>query len=65
MPIEIKSGQTVASDFFDSLKKFQKLAGDSVGQATLIYGGAQGQHRETAKVVPWKKIHDFSSSVTS
>ncbi len=65
LPIEIKSGQTVASDFFDSLKKFQKLAGDSVGPAALVYGGAQGQQRETAKVVPWKRIHDLSSIVTS
>lgn len=65
LPIEIKSGQTVASDFFDSLKKFQKLAGDSVGPAALIYGGAQGQQRETAKVVPWKRIHDLSSIVAS
>ena len=65
LPVEIKSGQTVASDFFDSLKRFQKLAGDSVGSAALIYGGAQGQQRETAKVVPWKRIHDLSSIVTS
>ncbi len=64
LPIEIKSGQTVASDFFDSLKKFQKLAGDSVGSAALIYGGVQGQQRETVKVVPWKRIHDLSSIVT-
>ena len=65
LPVEIKSGQTVAADFFDSLKKFQKLAGDSVGPAALVYGGAQGQQRETAQVVPWKRIHDLSSSVTS
>ena len=65
LPVEIKSGQTVASDFFDSLKKFQKLAGDSVGSAALVYGGAQEQQRETAKVVPWKRIHDLSSIVTS
>jgi len=43
----------VVSDFFDSLKKFQKLAGGSVGQVALIYGGAQAQHREAAKVIPY------------
>ncbi len=64
LPVEIKSGQTVAADFFDGLKKFQKLASGSVGQATLIYGGAQEQKREIANVVPWRKIHDLSSSVT-
>jgi hypothetical protein len=56
--------QTVASDFFDSLKRFQKLADDSVGQAALIYDGAQGQHRRASRVVPWKRIHDLFSGVT-
>lgn len=64
LPVEIKSGQTVASDFFDGLKKFQKLADNSAGNATLIYGGAQVQNREIINVVPWEKIYDLSPSVT-
>jgi uncharacterized protein len=64
LPVEIKSGQTVAADFFDGLKKFQKLAEHSAGNAALIYGGAQGQNRKMINVVPWEKIYDLSPSVT-
>ena len=54
LSVEIKSVQTIVFDFFDSHKKFQKLTGDSVAQVASMYGGTQGQHRETAKVVPGK-----------
>jgi len=55
--IEIKSAQTIASDFFDGLKKFSSFAGNSVTQSALVYGGNQPQNRENINVVPWKQIH--------
>ncbi|TVR39771.1 MAG: ATP-binding protein [Planctomycetota bacterium] len=39
MPIEIKSGQTVAKDWFKSLQLWQGYAGAQSGPAHLIYGG--------------------------
>lgn len=56
IPIEIKSGQTIASDFFKNLKKWQALAGDQGGQALLIYGGDQNQQRTHAKVLSWRAL---------
>lgn len=63
IPIEIKSGQTIASDFFDNLIKFRSLAGDTVDQSILIYGGSTAQKRQTANVsvTPWHQIHNLSS----
>lgn len=59
IPVEIKSGQTVAADFFDGLTKFQKLAKDSVEKAFLVYGGTQVQDRETVNVMPWRNVRDL------
>ena len=63
LPVEVKSGQTVARDFLDSLKKFRSMAGRSAGQGFLVYGGTQAQTRDKINIVPWKQIHDVSSSL--
>ena len=39
MPIEIKSGQTVASDFFKDLDFWRNLPGQPDSPAGLVYGG--------------------------
>ncbi len=62
-PIEIKSGQTLVGEFFDSVKKYTALAGDAVEQSALVYGGSQMQQREAVNVYPWQQIHKLSSSL--
>lgn len=61
VPIELKSGQTVAGDFFSNLKKFNTLAGDAAGRGILVYGGDQAQTRESFDVVPWQQIDSLSN----
>jgi predicted AAA+ superfamily ATPase len=51
--IEIKSGQTIASDFFKNLNRFAKITG-KVKSSTLVYGGEEKQIRSTHTVVPWR-----------
>lgn len=58
--VEIKSGQTVASDFFANLKKWRKFAGDEAGQAWLLYGGKNAQLRDDIRVLPWQKISELT-----
>lgn len=53
IPVEIKSAQTVAADFFDGLDYWKVAAGQSDGPAALIYGGEQAVKRHGAVVVPW------------
>lgn len=53
IPAEIKSGQTIAVDFFDSLNYWQALSGHPEGQAGLIYGGDQAYKRSGVVVYPW------------
>jgi hypothetical protein len=51
VPVEIKSGATVASDFVDGLARFAELAG--IGDGVLVYGGAEASSRRGFEVRPW------------
>lgn len=55
-PIEIKSGQTVAADFFKGLEKWVVWAGGEAGRPFLVYGGDERQERRQAEVMPWGEI---------
>jgi predicted AAA+ superfamily ATPase len=56
LPAEVKSGRTVASDFFDGLRRWRNLSGLKKG--FLIYGGDESYEREDFQVVPWNKVYD-------
>lgn len=56
MPLEIKSGQTVAPDFFSSLEKWTSLAGGMAVEPTLVYGGADDYRHKGIRVVSWRHI---------
>ncbi|MCX6565064.1 MAG: ATP-binding protein [Candidatus Aminicenantes bacterium] len=59
IPIEVKSAQTVASDFFDMLIYWSRLAGvtsamdTAAGPAALVYGGDHSFKRSGITVLPW------------
>ena len=59
--VEIKSGQTISSDFFDDLAW---LARQDLGPRrlpltpVLVYAGQERQSRTQALVVPWFAVHE-------
>jgi len=53
IPVETKSAQTIASDFFDSLIYWRKASGDETAPAALIYGGNLSFKRSGVVVHPW------------
>lgn len=53
MPIEIKAGETVSSDYFTGLKFFRELAGDPNGPAALVYAGDRTFEQHGVKVYSW------------
>ena len=59
--IEIKSGQTIASDFFKGLDYFAELhkAGKERLKKFLVYGGDQEQKRSSAHVIPWNRLDEI------
>ena len=56
--VEIKSGMTIADDYFDGLRYWSKVAGQKNTRPFLIYGGDENQRRSFAKVLSWKSIPD-------
>lgn len=55
IPIEIKSGQTIASDWFKGLKKWQEISQENT-QAKLIYGGDKSYVRNGINCQSWIEI---------
>jgi len=52
-PVEIKAGQTVASDFFKGIRFWKKLTTDINQGAALVYGGDISYIRSDTYVYPW------------
>ncbi len=57
IPVEIKSAQTIADDFFDGFKHWLKLAGKGNGQSALVYGGDRAAMRAGTAVYPWFTLY--------
>ena len=53
IPVEAKSAQTIAPDFFNNLIYWRKVSGDENAPAALIYGGEQWFKRSGVVVYPW------------
>ena len=59
-PIEIKSGQTVTSDYFKGIKYWNKLTKKEGGY--VVYGGTMAQKRSNEiTVVPYYDIHSIKN----
>lgn len=58
LPVEVKSGQTLASDWFKGLKKWQTLSGNQI-QPRLVYGGEQSYQRSGVNCQSWREM-DFA-----
>ena len=55
IPVEIKSGATISSDYFKNLNYWRKLSGSK--KAFVIYNGEQNQKRsDGTAVLPWREI---------
>lgn len=63
LPIEIKSGQTVSTDFFSGLRKWLSWAGAEAGKPYLVYGGDEHQERGEADVVPWRDVSAIAEAL--
>lgn len=55
IPVEIKSGKTIASDYFTGLNYWRKISGSNQ-PAYLVYGGAESQKRTGTTVMPWNQL---------
>ena len=65
MGIEIKSGATVASDFFNGLDYWRERLGSVTLDPWLVYGGDSRQRRERGHVVPWNDMDPLLNQMIS
>jgi len=56
MPVEIKAGQTIASDFFKGIRFWEKLAKVSKLKAALVYGGERSYIRSNTHIYSWSVL---------
>jgi predicted AAA+ superfamily ATPase len=56
MPVEIKSGQTVASDFFSGIQFWRKLVDDEHAPAALVYSGDRSFLRQGVTIYRWSDL---------
>lgn len=56
IPIEIKSGATVNTSYFEGLNYWNKLSGRDPSHSYVIYGGDTSQFRSQGSVLSWREI---------
>jgi len=56
IPIEIKSGRTVSSDYFKGLTYWSMLSQTPEGKGFLVYGGETSQQRREAHLMGWRSF---------
>lgn len=55
LPVEIKSGKTISSEYFKNLEYWNKLSG--IKKALILYGGMQQQQRTSGRrVCNWRAL---------
>jgi len=60
MPIEIKAGSTISSDWTLGMERWLELAGKESLEPNLIYGGDKGWKEHSVNIIPWTKIDTFT-----
>ena len=56
VPLGIKSGKTVSSDFFKGLRFWSKISGTQGSHMYLVYAGDMDQTRREARVMGWSSF---------
>ena len=54
--VEIKSAETLSSEFFKNLKYFRRISNIPDSHCFLVYGGERNQSRKHGRVIGWKHI---------
>ncbi len=55
-PVEIKSGQTMSTSYFDNLKYWRALTSRPEGQGYVVYGGEQSMQTSAGAFISWRRL---------
>lgn len=62
-PVEIKSGETISSDYFDGLKQWNELSKSNPENCYVIYGGDLSQVRTAGNLLSWSSVGSFVKKI--
>lgn len=65
IPVEIKSGKTIATDFFIGLNYWQQTTSNSTAPRYVIYGGSEDQHWPQGEVLSWQSAGKLVEKLTA
>jgi len=63
LPVEIKSGATLASGWLKGINQWLSLAGDDAVNPTLIYGGDTVWKEGPTSILPWEQITELAERI--
>jgi predicted AAA+ superfamily ATPase len=55
-PVEIKSGKTISTSYFDNFKYWQALAALPEDQGIVVYGGEQSLQTSAGALISWRHL---------
>ena len=61
IPIEIKSGKTINSSFWENLHEWCDISETPYSESYIVYAGNESQNRSLGNIVSWKNIDDIIS----
>ena len=56
-PVEIKSGKTLTSSYFDNLTYWRRLRSAPASPGYVIYGGDQSIKTSSGELISWRQLH--------
>jgi predicted AAA+ superfamily ATPase len=59
-PVEIKSGKTISTSYFDNLKYWRPLAALPEDQGYVVYGGDQSMQTSAGALISWRNLDRIS-----
>lgn len=62
--VKVKSGMTIASDYFASLNRIVELI-PSIPKKVVVYGGTERQSRSAGEIVPFAELQRFIARIES
>lgn len=58
IPVEIKSGQTIAADFLAGLEKWRKIS-QADAPSYLVYGGSRSVSQKGTRILAWNEMEEL------
>ena len=59
LPIEIKAGKTISSDYFEGLAYWNALSKKKLAHGLVVYGGKEKQTRDKGHAIGWRDLPSF------